>query len=113
MPIEREIEREEGRSYLGASVHGGESVWGQVTGRAHGEGVGDTEQRRHAEDLGQVGTQAGEHEVGQKDILLHFPGEVIDSARVGQTKHRPSVGERVVCIAESRRGGVVGDKGER
>jgi hypothetical protein len=71
-----------------------------------------TEQRRHAEDLGQICPETGEHEVGQENILLHFPGEVIDSAGVGQVKQSPSVGERGVCIIDGRGGRVLCEKGE-
>ena len=73
-------------SYLGASVHGGESIRRQVASGTHREGVRHTEQRRHTEDLGQVCPETGEHEVGQQNILLYFPGEVIDSAGVGQVE---------------------------
>lgn len=100
-------------SYLGVSEHGGESVWRQVAGGTHRESVRHTEQRGHTEDLGQVCPETGEHEVGQQDILLHFPGEIIDSAGVGQIEQRPSFGESVVCIADGRGGGVLGEEGER
>lgn len=71
-----------------------------------------TEQRGHAEDLGEIRPKAREHEVGQENILLHFPGEVIDSARVGQVEQCPSVGERGVCIVDGRSGGILCEEGE-
>lgn len=71
-----------------------------------------TEQRGHAEDLGQICPETGEHEVGQENILLHFPGEVIDSAGVGQVEQGPSLGERGVCIVKSHGGRVLCEKGE-
>lgn len=72
-----------------------------------------SEQRRHAEDLGQVCSEAGEHKIGQQDFLLHFLGDVIHRSGVGQVEQRPSLGERCVCILNSCGGRIVRDKGER
>lgn len=100
-------------AYLGASVHGGESVWGQVAGRTHGERVGNTEERAHAEDLGQVGAKTCEHEVGQKNLLLDLPRDVIHGAWVRQVEQRPPFREGVACILDRGHGGVLGHETER
>lgn len=99
-------------AYLGASVHGGEGVRGQVAGRAHGERMRHTEERGHAEDLGQVCAKTAEHEVGQQNLLLHLSRDVIHGARVGQVEQRPPLGERGVCILDRRGGGVFRKEGK-
>lgn len=72
-----------------------------------------TEQRGHAENLGQVRPETGEHEVGQQDILLHLPGDVIQGARVGKAEGGPALGERGVCILEGRGHGIVREEGRQ
>lgn len=67
-------------TYLSSSVHGGKGV--RVDSLAHSELVRDLEERRHAEDLGQIGADAGEHEVVEEDIALHLLGQVLDGSRV-------------------------------
>ena len=50
-----------------------------------------TEERRHAESFCQVCPETCEHKVGQQDILLHFPRDVIHSSWVGETESLPSL----------------------
>lgn len=73
----------------------------------------DTEQRSHTEDLGQVCAKACEHEVGQKNILLDLPRDVIHGAGVRQVEHRPPLGERVVCILDRSHSRVLGNEAKR
>lgn len=58
---------------LAGAEHGGESV--RVDALTHCELVRDLEQRRHAEDLCEVGADAGEHVVVEEDIALDFLGQ--------------------------------------
>lgn len=94
-------------SYIRTPVHGRESVRGEISGRAHGEGMRKTEERRHAEGFCQVCPETCEHEVGQQDILLHFPRDIIHSPWVGQTESLPSLRERSVYIFDHRSDGIV------
>lgn len=57
------------------------------------------EQRRHAEDLCQVGSDAGEHVVVEEDIALDFLGQRLDCAGVAQAELCPPLGEVVDGIA--------------
>lgn len=71
-------------SYVGGAVHGSKGIG--VEALTHGELVRDLEERTHAEHLGQVGADAGEHVVGKEDIALDLPGESLYRSRVGQAE---------------------------
>lgn len=75
--------------------------------------MGNTEERRHSEDLGQVCAETREHEVGEHDLLLDLASEVIHGSRVGQVEQRPPVGEGDVCILDGRSSGVFCQERER
>lgn len=67
-------------AYLASSVHGGESI--RVDALAHGKLVRNLEKGCHAEDLGQIGADAGEHEVVEEDIALHLLSQALDGSGV-------------------------------
>lgn len=69
-----------GISYFASAVHGREGV--RVHSVAHGKLVGDLKERRDAEDLGQVGADAGEHEVVEEDIPVDLLRQIFDGAGV-------------------------------
>lgn len=75
--------------------------------------MGNSEQRRHAKDLGQVCPEACEHEVGQQNLLLHLARDVIDGTGIRQVEHRPALGERGVKIVHDRHRGIVCEHGQR
>lgn len=69
------------------------------------------EQRRHAEDLCQVGTDAGEHVVVEEDIALDFLGQRLNCARVVQAELCPPLGEVIDGISYCSGDGVGEDEG--
>lgn len=85
--------------YLVGSVEGSESVG--VKAVAHGEGVGNLEERRHAECLGDIGAHAAEHVVGEKDISCNLFVQVFDGARVGEAELGSPFGKGIERIAKS------------
>lgn len=60
----------------------------------------DLEQRSHAKDFSQVGTNASEHIVVEEDIALDLLGEALDGSGVGQAEFCPTLGERVDGISD-------------
>jgi hypothetical protein len=44
------------------------------------------EQGREAEDLDELGAEAGEHEVGEEDISLHFSGDCLYRSWIRQAE---------------------------
>lgn len=75
--------------------------------------MGHSEQRRHAKDLGQVGPEACEHEVGQQNLLLHLARDVVHGTGIRQVEQRPALGERSVQIVHDRHRGIVREHGQR
>lgn len=82
---------------LAGAEHGGESV--RVDALTHCELVRDLEQRRHAEDLCEVGADAGEHVVVEEDIALDFLGQGLYCAGIGQAELCPPLGKVVDGIS--------------
>lgn len=74
-------------AYLAGAEHGGESV--RVDALTHCELVRDLEQRRHAEDLCEVGADAGEHVIVEEDIALDFLGQGLYCAGIRQAELCP------------------------
>lgn len=75
--------------------------------------MGHAEERRHAKDLGQIGTEAGEHEIGQQNLLLHLTRDVVHSTGVRQVQQRPTLRERGVKVVHDCHRGVFRKNGER
>ena len=73
-----------GVTYPARAVHSGKRVGVQAL--AHGELVRHLEQGVHAEDLGQVGLEAGEHVVVEQDIARDLLVQVLGRAGVGQAE---------------------------
>lgn len=96
-------------AYLAGAVHGSEGV--RVDAFTHCKLVRHLEQRRHAEDLCQVGTDAGEHVVVEEDIALDFLGQRLDCARVAQAELCSPLGEVVDGISYCSGDGVGEDEG--
>lgn len=96
-------------AYLAGTVHGSKGI--RVDAFTHCELVRHLEQRRHAEDLCQVGTDAGEHVVVEEDIALDFLGQCLDCARVAQAELCSPLGEVVEGISYCSGDGVGEDEG--
>jgi hypothetical protein len=99
-------------AYLVGAVESEEGVWRYLL-RALRKGVRDLEQRRHAKGLCEVGAQAGERQVVEKDITLHLLGDVLDGAGVAQAQSFSSHLEGRVCVSERRDQSIVGHGRER
>ena len=97
-------------TYIVCAVQGGKGVW--VEPLAHGELVRDLEERIHAEDLGEIRTHAGKHEVVEEDIALHLLSQVLDVARVAQSQFCAPVREGPPGVAEADGNGIVRQKGQ-
>lgn len=78
--------------YLAGTVDGGEGVRVHAL-TTHGKGMGDLEHGVHAEDLCEVGANASEHLVGEEDIALDLPGQVLYRAGVGQAELSSPLGK--------------------
>lgn len=76
-------------SYIGGTVHGSKGIGVETV--AHSKLVRNLEERSHAEDLGQIGANSGEHEVGEEDIALDLSGERFYRSGVGE----PELGSTV------------------
>jgi hypothetical protein len=61
--------------------------------------VGDLEQRRGAEGLGELGAQAAEAGVVQEHVALHLARNALDGARVGQPERLSPLLEGIVELA--------------
>lgn len=60
--------------------------------------MGNLEQRRNAECLCEIGAQAGEGIVGQKDLSLDLSGDIINLSGVRETELRSLLRESDVCV---------------
>lgn len=100
-------EWEEG-SHLVGTIHGGKGIG--VDALAHCELMRDLEQRRHAEDLGEVGANTGKHGVVEEDIALDLLGQGLYRAWVAETELGPALGEGVDDISYCGRDGVGEEK---
>lgn len=87
-----------GRAHRGSAIHSGKGIG--VNALTHGELVRNLEERGHAEHLGQVGADAGEHEVVEGNIALDLSGESLYRAGVGEAKLGSALGEGVEGITE-------------
>lgn len=95
-------------TYLVRAEHGRQSVRWQVPLRANHEGMCGTEERGHGRHFGQIGAQAGEHEVRRQHVALDLSCDGFNSTGVWQAECLPSVGKRGVDIFHSVRYRIVG-----
>lgn len=73
----------------------------------------NAEKRAHAEDLGQICAKACEHEVGQQNLLLDLPRDVVDGAGVRQVEQGSPFRKGVACILDGSHSRVLGNETER